>query len=89
MLQQLMKKIDAIKDDAMLTPAEIQKLGVLIDSNRKPTRDVLYKLIKRGVLGAMNLGASPVKPQYVIQGSELKRFLRERYRVINQDAVTA
>lgn len=89
MLKQLAKKIDSIKDDQMLTPADIQELGVLIDSNLKPTRDVLYKLIRRGKLAAMNLGASDAKPQYAIQGSELKRFLRERYRIIEKSPAKA
>lgn len=74
------KKIKEIKNTELLSAPEIIKLGLITDTNLKPSLFSLYRIIKNGQLKAVNMGNGNVK-RYFVEGKDLKRFLVKRYQL--------
>jgi hypothetical protein len=77
-IRNVLKKIDGIKDNKMYTMQEIKKMQVFFDSTGKPSMFIVYRIIGKGIIKAMNVSTGAV-PRYLVKGSELKKELRRRY----------
>lgn len=78
-LNNLQKQIAEIQDKKLYTPKEILAMGVIVNTELKPSVFTIYRLIDSGKLPAMDLSAGK-KPQYQVKGKDLKKFLAERYQ---------
>jgi len=74
------KQIAKIEDNKIYTPKDILEMGVVIDTNLKPSIFTVYRLIKSGKLKAVDLGTGSVA-KYKVKGKDLKKFLCERYQL--------
>jgi len=81
MIGKIVKKISTIKNQKLYSPKDIMELGVILNAASKPSREVVYRLIRSGHLKAIRAGAGEDQPNYLIEGKELKRFLKRRYNL--------
>jgi len=71
------KRLKKINDDEMYEPKEIVKLGLVLNYRFEPSLDRVYRLIKRGLLPARNLG--DLQPRWFVKGKDLREFAESRY----------
>jgi len=75
-IEKVLEKIETKKWYSM---DEIKKLGLFLDSKGNPSVFIVYRLIRKGRLKAQDVGVLN-QPRYLVQGSELKRELKVRYK---------
>lgn len=75
-IQGALERVNAVSDDAMLTPSEI--VSTVKNAAIVPSVFSVYRFIKRGNLKSVNLGTDD-EPRYHVKGREFKRFFTERY----------
>lgn len=75
-IQGAMERINAVADDAVLSPSEI--VSIVKNKEIMPSVFPLYRFIKRGELKAVNLGTDD-EPRYHVKGRDIKKFFATRY----------
>ncbi|MCH7758976.1 hypothetical protein IID20_01305 [Patescibacteria group bacterium] len=80
MIENIKKQLKKIDDDKMYNPQEIIDWKLVLNTQLQPSRFTVYRLIKRGELGAVNLGTTKL-PKYFVQGKDLKKFVKKLYKI--------
>lgn len=80
MLENIKKQLKKIEDGKMYNPEQIVNLRVLFNTQLKPSRFKIYRLIKRGEIPTVNLGTEK-SPRYFVQGKELKQYVKKTYKI--------
>jgi len=76
MINKIKRKLDKVEADEMYSPEAIKELGLILDSNLKPSRFRVYSLIRNGKLKSVNLGSGS-NPKYFVKGKDLKEYVRK------------
>jgi len=79
-IEDKIKEIKEINDDALFSPQAIVALGVVLNTKLVPSVFTFYRLVRSGKLKAVNLGSGDA-PRYFVKGKDLKNFLAERYQL--------
>lgn len=77
-IEKIKKEIAGIKDRKLYTPAEILKMGVITDTNFKPSLFTFYRLCKSGKLKSVDKSTGK-SPRYFVKGKDLKQYVASTY----------
>ena len=80
MLKKIIAKIKKIDDEVMLNPNQILEMGIVLNTELKPSTFLFYRMLRRKEIKAINLGTEK-SPRYFIKGKNLKEFLLKRYNL--------
>lgn len=75
-VQGAVERVNAVADDAMLSPSEI--VALVKNKALVPSVFAVYRFIKRAGLKASNLGTDD-EPRYSVKGKDFKKFFAEKY----------
>lgn len=75
--QTIRNRLKVVKDGDMYSPDQIVRLGVVLNIKFEPSLDRVYRLIKRGLLPATNLG--DLQARFFVKGKDLREFAEKRY----------
>ena len=70
MIKKLKKAIKKIKDDDLYSTEDVFALGVIVNIKLEPSIITFYRLIKKGKLDAVDVGA----------GKHSRFFIKEKYK---------
>lgn len=70
-----------VDDKKMYSPGEIERLGLIVDSNLEPSQFTVYSFIRAGKLQAFNASPLSKVPRYQVQGDVLKKFVQDIYQL--------
>lgn len=65
-----------LKDELFYKPSEIVSNGWITDTQRNPNYWYVLKLIKKGILSAINKGTGAIA-YYMVSGKEIRRYKKE------------
>jgi hypothetical protein len=82
MLVEILGKTYSISQEDWYSVDRIHQLGLVLNTNGKPCRFTIYRLIRKGRLLARDFGSSG-KPRYLVYGSDLIDFLNQKYKKVS------
>jgi len=80
-IRKIKRVLKKINDAELYNPEQIVDFGVVLNNKFEPTLDRVYKLIKRKILPAQNLG-DEIQPRWYVKGKDLKDFVENKYFVV-------
>lgn len=80
MIKKLKQAIKKMKDDDLYSTEDVFNLGVIVNIKLEPSTITLYRLIKKGKLEAVDVGAGK-HSRYFVKGVDLKKYLVETYKL--------
>ena len=78
MLDKIKTRIKKIDAEKYYSPAEINAMGVILNTAMQPSRPTLYRLIRNKTIKVVKVGSGTTKPHYKIKGAEIINFINNR-----------
>lgn len=80
MFKKIKNNLKKIVNNELYSPKQITDLGLIVNTEIKPSIFTIYRLIKTGQIKTVNLSTGKL-PQYRIKGKDLKEFVEKRYKL--------